>query len=51
MTRYSKHQVWDGVLPYYLSLSSSGKGDSVGERKHLAGIFHNLAQLIENLSA
>ena len=41
MTRFSRHQVWEGVLPPYLALRTSSKGDAVGKRKHLAGILHN----------
>ena len=41
MTRFSKHQVWDRVLPSYLALRSSGKGDAVDARKHLAGIMQH----------
>lgn len=41
MTRFSKYQVWDGVLPPYLALRSSGKGDAVDARKHLAGVMQN----------
>lgn len=41
MTRFSSYQVWDNVLPPYLALRSSSKGDEVGGRKHLAGIMHN----------
>ena len=41
MTRFSKHQVWDRVLPSYLALRSSGKGDAIDARKHLAGIMQH----------
>ena len=41
ITRFTKHQLWDRILPSYLRVSSSGKMDEVGERKHLAGIFNH----------
>ena len=41
MTRFSSYQVWDNVLPPYLALRSSSKGDDVGGRKHLAGVMHH----------
>lgn len=41
MTRFSKHQVWDRVLPSYLALRSSSKGDAVDARKHLAGVMQH----------
>lgn len=41
VTRFTKHQVWEGVLPSYLALRTAGKMDGVGERKHLAGIMQH----------
>jgi hypothetical protein len=40
MDRFTWHQVWQGIKPFYLRLVSSGKMDAVGERKHLAGILN-----------
>lgn len=41
VTRFTSHQVWDGIFPPYLALRSSSKGDIVGARKHLAGILNH----------
>ena len=41
ISRFVSHQVWDEVLPPYLLLRTSSKGDTVGGRKHLAGIMHD----------
>jgi hypothetical protein len=40
MDRFTWHQVWETIKPFYLRLVSSGKMDAVGERKHLAGILN-----------
>jgi hypothetical protein len=38
LTRFNSHQVWGGVLPFYLLVQSAAKGSEAGDRKHLGGI-------------
>ena len=41
VTRFTSHQVWEGILPHYLVLRTANKGDGHSDRKHLAGILHD----------
>ena len=41
ISKFNKHQVWDGIKPFFLTATSKCKGDKVDGAKHLASVMHH----------
>ena len=41
ISKFSNYHVWEGVKPFYLTVTSKCKGDKEGGTKHLASVMHH----------